>query len=300
MNNRKLALLAALCATIIYGLNHTIAKGLMPTYIKPFGLILLRVVGASILFWALSLWGPKERINFKDWKQIFLCALFGMAINMLMFFKGLSLSTPINSAIIITIAPILVFVMSILFIKEKINFIKYIGIGLGFSGALALILFGNEVRENALNIPLGNLLFIVNCISYGIYLIMVKPLTAKYHPFTLMKWMFLIAVFINLPIALSEFLEVKWTTLPFEAIWKLTFVVVATTFLTYLLNVYALRQLKASTLGVFMYVQPVVGIAYAIVVGSDSLNFIKIIAGVLIFSGVYLVTVKNKLKPSDV
>lgn len=298
MNNRTLALLAALIATTIYGLNHTIAKGLMPTYIKPFGLILLRVVGASIMFWILSFWGPKERIEFKDWKRMFLCALFGMVINMLMFFKGLSLSTPINSAIIITIAPILIFIMSVLFIKEKINLTKYLGIGLGFSGALALILFGNEVKENAPNIPLGNMLFIVNSICYGIYLILVKPLTAKYHPYTLMKWLFLLAVFINLPVTYSEFVEVEWTSLPFEAIWKMTFVVVATTFLTYLLNIYALKQLKASTIGVFMYVQPVVGIAYAILTGSDSLNSIKILAGILIFGGVYLVTKNQKFKSS--
>lgn len=297
MNNRTLALLAALAATTIYGLNHTIAKGLMPTYIKPFGFIFLRVVGASILFWLISLWGPKERIAFKDWKRIFLCAIFGMVINMLMFFKGLSLSTPINSSIIITISPILVFLMSAFFIKEKITLIKYLGIGLGFSGALALILFSSEVRHDAPNIPLGNALFIINSISYGIYLIMVKPLTAKYHPFTLMKWLFLIAVFINFPLTISEFIEVKWASLPFEAIWKLTFVVVATTFLTYLLNIFALKQLKASTIGVFMYLQPVIGIGYAIIAGSDSLNFIKILAGILIFGGVYLVTKKPKLKP---
>ena len=124
MNNRTLALLAALGATTIYGINHTIAKGLMPTYIGPFGLVLLRVIGASILFWGISFWSPKERIDFKDWKRIFLCALFGMVINMLMFIKGLSLSTPINASIIVTISPILVFLMSALFIKEKITFNK--------------------------------------------------------------------------------------------------------------------------------------------------------------------------------
>ena len=293
MNNRTLALLAALGATTIYGINHTIAKGLMPTYIGPFGLVLFRVIGASILFWTISFWGPKERIDFKDWKRIFLCTLFGMVINMLMFLKGLSLSTPINASIIVTISPILVFLLSALFIKEKITLVKYFGIGLGFSGGLALILYSNEVRLDAPNITLGNLLFVINAISYGLYLIMVKPLTAKYHSITLMKWFFLIAVFINLPITISEFIEVKWTSLPFEAIWKLLFVVVFTTFFTYLLNVFALKELKASTIGVFMYLQPPIAIIYAILMGSDSLSFIKVIAGILIFAGVYLVSKKT-------
>jgi len=294
MDNRTLALLAALIATTIYGLNHTIAKGLMPIYIKPFGLILLRVLGATILFWIISIWGPKERIESKDWKRIFLSALFGMAINMLMFFKGLSLSTPINSSILITFSPILVFLMSAFFIKEKITFIKFLGISLGFSGALSLILFNNEVRQDAPNITLGNILFVINSISYGIYLIIVKPLTSKYHSLTLMKWLFLIAFFINLPITITEFIEVEWSSLPFEAIWKLIFVVVGTTFLTYLLNVFALRELKASTIGVFMFLQPLIAIVFAVIVGSDSLNLIKIVSAILIFTGVYLVSKKSK------
>ena len=123
MNNRTLALLAALIAATIYGLNHTIAKGLMPVYIKPFGFIFARVLGAAILFWIIGIWGPKERIETKDWKRIILCAVFGMVINMLMFFKGLSLSTPINASIIVTVSPIFVFLMSAFFIKEKITLI---------------------------------------------------------------------------------------------------------------------------------------------------------------------------------
>jgi len=295
MNKRTLALLAALVATTIYGLNHTIAKGLMPVYIKPFGFIFARVLGAAILFWIIGIWGPKERIETKDWKRIILCAVFGMVINMLMFFKGLSLSTPINASIIVTVSPIFVFLMSAFFIKEKITLIKYFGISLGFSGALALILFGNEMRQDAPNITLGNILFVVNSISYGIYLIIVKPLALKYHPYTLMKWIFLIAVIINLPITITEFIEVEWASLPFEAVWKLSFVVIGTTFLTYLLNVFALKELKASTVGVFMYLQPPIAIFFAIIVGSDSLTFVKSIATLLIFAGVYLVSKNPKL-----
>ncbi|AXT18753.1 DMT family transporter [Flavobacteriaceae bacterium AU392] len=298
MDKRLLAMLAAFGATAIYGINHTVAKGLMPIYIKPYGLILLRVLGASILFWIISIWGPKERIDKKDWKRIFFCVITGMSINMLMFFKGLSLSTPINSSIIITLSPILVFLMSAIAIKERITLIKYLGIALGLSGALSLILYNTEIRNDAPNILLGNTMFIINAIIYGVYLIIVKPLTAKYHPFTLMKWLFFIAIFINLPVTANEFLEVQWRSLPFEAIWKLSFVVIGTTFLTYLLNIFALRELKASTLAVFIYMQPLIGIVFAITSGSDTLNFIKIGSAVLIFTGVYLVTKKPKAKVS--
>ena len=296
MSNRTLAFLAALTATTIYGLNHTIAKGLMPTYVKPFGFILVRVVGASILFWSISFFGPKEKIAVRDWKRLFVCAFFGMGINMLAFFKGLSLSTPVNSSIIITISPILVFLMSALIVKEKITLVRYFGIALGFTGALSLILFSNETQQNAPNIPIGNMLFVVNSSTYGLYLILVKPLTNKYHPFTIMKWLFLIGVFINSPVAISEFNEINWSSLPFEAIWKICFVVVGTTFLTYLLNIFALKELKASTLSIFIYLQPIIGVLYAIIIGADSLNSLKIITALFIFTGVYLVSKKPKLK----
>lgn len=290
MNKRTLALLAAFVASAIYGINHTIAKDVMPTYIQPYGFILLRVSGAAILFWIIAFWAPRERIDKKDLFRILGCAFFGMVINMLMFFKGLSLSTPINSAVLITISPIIIFSLSVIILKEKITFLKIFGILLGFAGALSLILFSEQTAQNAVNIPLGNALFLINATSYAIYLILVKPLTVKYHAITLMKWMFLIAVFINLPITLSEFNQVEWSSLPLDAILKMTFVVVGTTFMTYLLNIFALKHLNASTIGVFMYLQPLLGILFAVLVGSDSLNMLKVFAAALVFLGVYIVT----------
>lgn len=298
LSNRHLALAAAFIATSIYGINHTVGKELMPFYIEPFGLVQLRVIGAAGLFWLFSLLGPREKIQTKDLKRLALCVLLGMTFNMLAYFKGLSLSTPINSSIIITFAPILLFVMSALFIKEHISTRKYVGIALGFSGALILVFFNHKISYNAENIPLGNLLLILNCILYGSYLIIIKPLTKRYHTFTLMKWLFLIAILTNIPFTIGEFLEVRWESLPFEAIWRMVFVVVGTTFLTYLLNVYALRELKASTIGIFMYLQPIIGILYAVMVGADTLDTTKAIAAMLIFIGVYLVSKQSSVKKS--
>ncbi len=294
MDKRVLALLAALGASLIYAINHTVAKGVMPTYIKPFGFIMLRVVGASLLFWIASIRVPNQKIERKDWPRLFVCAIFGMGINMLMFFKGLQLSTPINSSVMITISPILVFILSAIFIKEKITVLRTLGIILGFTGALGLILFGAEIRQDAPNIPLGNIMFIINAASYGVYLLLIKPLTQKYHGITLMKWLFLIGIVINFPVTFSEFSEVAWTSLPFEAIWKMTFVVVCTTFLTYLLNIYALKSLKASTLAAFIYLQPLLAICFAIAMKADSLNLVKIVSALLVFIGVYLVTKPTK------
>ncbi|TXN37932.1 DMT family transporter [Flagellimonas hymeniacidonis] len=297
MSKRTLAILAALGATTIYAINHTVAKGVMPTHVKPFGFIMLRVVGAAILFWVISFFGPKEKIEKKDWGRVLVCTILGMVINMLAFFKGLQLSTPINSSVLITITPIFVVVLSAFFLSEKITLNKGLGILLGFVGATALISFGAEIRQDAPNIPLGNFLFIVNGIAYGGYLIVVKKLIEKYHPFTLMKWMFTIAILINLPITLPEALEIKWSTMPLWVYGSIAFVVIGTTFLTYLFNVFALTELKASTVGAFIYLQPLLGILVALFSGKDHLTMIKILATALVLFGVYLASKKPKPSP---
>ena len=294
MSKRTLAILAAIGATTIYGLNHTIAKGVMPDFVKPYGFIMLRVIGAAILFWLASLFGPKETIAKKDFRRLLLCAIFGMGINMLAFFKGLALSTPINSSVLITVTPIIVLVLSAFLIKEKITSRKVVGIVIGLAGALGLILFGSEIRQDAPNIPLGNFYILLNAVFYGTYLIIAKTLLAKYHPLTFMKWLFSLGIMICLPFGYQELIEIDWPNLPFEAIWKIAFVVIGTTFCTYLFNIFALTQLKASTVSAFVYIQPLIGILYAVATGQDSITTVKILAACLVLLGVYLASRKAK------
>ena len=294
MSKRLLAILAAIGATTIYALNHTIAKGIMPHYVQPFGFIILRVLGAAILFWLISPLGPKECIDRKDYLRMLVCALLGMAFNMLVFFKGLSLSTPINSAVLITTTPIIVLILSAVILKEKISGRKIFGIGIGLLGALGLILFSAEVRQDAPNIPLGNFLIFLNSMFYGSYLVLVKVLISKYHPFTFMKWLFSLGVLICLPFGYQEFIEISWSSLPFEAYFGIGFVIIGTTFCTYLFNIFALTQLKASTLSAFVYVQPLLGIAYAVFTGQDTITTVKIIAACFVLVGVYLSSKRPK------
>lgn len=296
MNKRTLAIFAAIGATVIYGINHTVAKGVMPTHVRPFGFIFLRVGGAAILFWLISIFGPKEKIEKRDWGRMLICALLGMSINMLSFFKGLELSTPINSAVLVTVSPIIVVALSALFLSEKITLNKGLGIFMGFVGAVGLVLFGAEARQDAPNIPLGNFLFIINATAYGSYLILVKKLIEKYHPFSIMKWLFTVAFVINLPITLPQVLEVQWSSMPLWAYGSIAFVVIGTTFLTYLFNIFALTQLKASSVGAFIYMQPLVGILFALFSGKDHLTLVKVTAMCFVLVGVYLASKKPKRK----
>tara|TARA_X000000950_G_scaffold102844_1_gene129873 strand:- start:6627 stop:7517 length:891 start_codon:yes stop_codon:yes gene_type:complete len=296
MQKKVLALAAATLATTIYGINHTVAKSVMPIYIGSLGFVLLRVLGATILFWTIGLFFKSKKIEKKDRLTILKCGLFGMGFNIAAFIAGLDYSTPVNSSILIIITPIFVVILSYFIFKNKINFSKIVGVFLGFIGAMALIINADTNSSIGRNIPLGNFLFIVNSISYAYYLIIVKPMAEKYDLITLFKWLFLIGLIFNFPLGINQFLEVDWNNLPLnEAVFPMLYVVICTTFMTYFLNGYALTRLTSSEVAVFVYLQPIIGVAFALFSKSDTLSFTIIIASVLIFSGLYLTTKKNKL-----
>ena len=292
MQKKILPLLAATIATTIYGINHTVAKMVMPIYIGSLGLVFLRVLGATIIFWTISLFFKTKPIEKKDRLTILKCGLFGMSINIAAFIAGLDYSTPVNSSILIIISPIFVVILSFFIFKNKINFVKILGIILGFIGAMILILTADSNSSIGRNIPLGNFLFIVNSISYAYYLIIVKPMAEKYDLITLFKWLFLIGLIFNFPLGINQFLDVDWASLPlWEAVLPMVFVVVGTTCMTYFLNGYALSKITSTEVAVFMYLQPIIGVLFAIFTKSDTITLIIFIASVFIFSGVYLTSV---------
>jgi len=295
MSKRAWALLAAMMVSLIYGVSFTIAKDVMPFYVKPFGFILLRVLGTTILFWLVSFLGPKEKIQLQDFPRIVAAALFGVAINRLTFFKGLSFTSPISAAVIMVTTPIIVLILSAIIMKEKIKARKIIGILLGLFGTGFLILYGKSTG-NASNAMLGNFLVFINAISYGLYLIVVKKLMDKYNAFTFVKWIYTFGLLMVIPFGWSECREIQWQAIPPFIMWEIGFVVVFTTFLTYLFNLVSMRELKPTTVAVFIYLQPLFATVFAMSLGKDHLTWVKIASAVLIFVGVYLVTKKKSFQ----
>lgn len=290
MNQRTLALLATSIATIIYGITFTVAKEVMPKYIQPYGFILLRVLGATLVFWVIGLFVKAKPIEKQDYKTIVLASFFGVGLNMLTFFKGLSYTTPISASVMMVTAPILVLIFSSIIIKEKLLPKKIIGVVIGLVGAVILIVYGNTTEENAKNRMLGNFLVFVNAASYAMYLVIVKKLVTKYNPIMFVKWLYLFGLLFVIPFGFTELVEARWQTMTVSIYLKAGFVVLFTTCVTYLFNLFALSKLKPTTVSVFIYLQPVIATLYALLVGSDSLNSIKITATLLIFLGVFLVT----------
>lgn len=296
MNPRLFALIAAFLVQLIYGFTFTFANDVIDSgYIRPFGFILLRIIGATALFWCFSFIGPKEKIEKKDFLTFFLASIFGIALNMLTFFKGLEFTTPIHASVIMVVVPIIVLMLSSIYLKETITKLKVFGIIIGFSGAIILSVYGKSSQIGD-NILLGNLLVFINAVSYSIYLIIIKKLTDKYHPFTFIKWLFLFGLFLVIPFGYTELTTVEWHSFTPYITFSVLFVIIGATFATYLLNPLALRQLKASTVSTFLYIQPVIAGIFAIIMGSDTLNSIKVIAAILIFIGVYMVTKKPSLQ----
>lgn len=292
LNRTLLAHLALLIANLIYAINYTFAKDVMPDYIQPSGFILLRVIGALILFALSYFLFVKEKVAKQDVFRLAICGLFGVAINQLMFFEGLNLSTPINAAIVMTTNPILVILLSFFIIKEAFTLRKVVGILLGLVGASMLILKGGSLDFSS-DHQLGNLFVLINALSYGVYLVIVKPLMQKYHPFTVMFFVFSFGFLYVLPFAFNNLSAVNWEIIPTTIYLEIAFVVVCTTFIAYLLNATALKQLSPTTVSIYIYLQPILATVFAIFWGADSLDGQKLTAAFLVFIGVYLVSVRS-------
>lgn len=293
MINNILPHLALFLVNLIYALNYSIAKDVMPDYIGPSGFILLRVIGGSLLFFLTYIFFIKENVELKDIVRLLFCGLFGVAINQLFFFEGLNLTTPINAAIIMTVSPILVIIFSAIIIKEKITIRKLLGIFLGIIGAATLILKSGSISiGNAFFV--GNILIFINATSYSIYLVLVKTLMTKYNPITVMFYVFSFGLIFVLPFGLHELLDVNTQSFSKIIYLKVAFVVICTTFLAYLFNAFALKTLNPSVVSTYIYLQPVLASVVAIFLKSDSLDIIKILSALFIFSAVYLVSIPTK------
>ncbi len=299
MPKNLLAHLALLAVNLIYGSSHFIAKEVMPDYLKPNPFILLRVFGATIMFWILRYF-IREKVDTKDLWRIALVGFFGVALNQLLFFQGLSITSPIDSAIIMVTSPVIVTLLSLIILKTKITVNKVLGISLGLIGAIFLIyLSGKGNTGSSLK---GNLFIMANATSYSLYLVLVKPLLKKYKPITVISYMFTFAFFVVLPFGISDVQDFSFSFPP-KVLLSIGFIILFTTFCTYLFNIFAVKKLSPTIASSYIYLQPV----FAMIIGfgisltnsksmyADSITWPKIVCTLFIFLGVYLTSRSKKL-----
>lgn len=290
--------IALLIVSILYGLNYIIAKDVMPAYLEATTFITLRLMVCTLLFWILGFLFPKERISKKDLPLIIWCSFLGAAFNQLTFFKGLSLTSPINASLIMILVPIMVFVIAVGLGNEQWQLKKGIGILAGFLGSILIISKGSFQGLVNLDFSKGDVFVFLNATSFALYLVFSKSLVTKYSPIFLMKWMFLFAVIMILPFTFKQIISVQYDSFP-SIIWiKMAYVILGATFSVYILNAYALSKVNPTVVGTFIYLQPFFATLFSILLKKDKLDALKIVAGSFIFFGVYLVNNENvnKLK----
>lgn len=300
MSKNLLSHLALFTVNLLYGINYVVAKGLMPNTIKPNGFILMRVSGAVILFWLLLL-NKFEKVDKKDFITLALCGLFGVGINQLFFFNGLMRTSPLNASILMTTTPIIVFVLSIFMLKEKPTSTKVMGILIGASASIALSILSSGASH--LTSSKGDLYIFLNALSYSFYLVLVKPLMAKYKPITVISWVFTFGLIYVLlwPFSIQEFTEINWSAMSIDIPWRIAFVVVGVTFLPYLLTVFAMKEVSPSVASSYIYFQPVLAGIFIFIFAwlgdhdfTADFSWLKVACSLFIFLGVYLVSKPEK------
>jgi drug/metabolite transporter (DMT)-like permease len=299
VTNQLKAHIALAAAATIYGANYIIAKSVMPNPIGPNSFIALRVIGACILFWAIA--ARHMRVPDRaDWWRFLVCAICGVATNQLLFFNGLALTSPINASIIMTSNPIIVMLISAVLLRQKITALKLLGVFLGAAGAISLLLL-SEFDVTKTSSVKGDLFILINSTSWAFYLVLVKPLMQKYHPLMITAWVFLIGIALVFPFGGMGIHAVDWAGLTSWQWFSVLYVIVCTTFLTYLFNMIGVHYLSPTTASAYIYFQPMLAGIFAFVFSfflhqnfAGDITWQKVACALLIFSGVYLVSRSEK------
>lgn len=295
MNTKIKAHFGLLGTNIFFAINLSAVKYLTGNhFMQPYGMNVVRVGVSVILFWLLYLVKSNAvGVERADLPRFALCALTGIAINQMLFLKGLSLTYSIHAVLLMLTTPILITIIAAWILKEPINVTKIMGLGLGISGAVLLIASGKNTGSGD-DVLLGDCLILINAISYTFYFILVKPLMLKYKPVQVIRLIFSMGFFMVLPFGWNEFRSVDWSSFGMVEYSCLGLIVIGGTFLAYLFNVYGIKILGASTAGAYIYSQPVFAAIIAMIFLNEKLELYKILAAVLIFSGVYLCNKKAK------
>ena len=280
---------ALIAANVIYGINYSVAKAVMPDYIKPLALVSIRSLIAALLFWVTSLFLPREKLSGREILYLFGCSFFGVVINQIFFLAGLNMTSPVNSSILISTNPIFAFIFAALILNEKITLAKGGGLAIGLTGVMILILqHGTPDIGSATFI--GDIITLINTISWAFYTVIIKKMLEKYHPVTIMKWTFLFGLLTTVPAGYSQWSTMDWSAIPLRGMLGIAFVVIFATYLGYLLISFGLRRLSPTIVSTYTYTQPVIAAYLASLMGQDQITAVMVISGLLIFAGVFVVS----------
>lgn len=280
--------LSLFVANLIFGLNNPLTRTLIPDKMSPFTITLARMVGGALLFWIASLFVKKEKVEKKDILKLFFAALFGIVLNQMFFLEGLSLTSPIDASLVITLLPIVTMILAAIILREPITWLKTMGVIVGACGALLLILSSATAGNNGGY--KGNLIILISTLSFAFYLTMFKGVISKYSPVHSMKWMFLFASLMSYPFCHNAVVSTNFAQFDYSVYLRIIYIVGLATFVAYLLLPIGQKTLRPTTLSMYNYMQPIVASLITIALGMGQLSYNNIFSAILVFAGVYIVT----------
>ena len=279
---------------VIFGLLSPVSKALLDSgLISPAGLMMTRTAGAAAAFWSASLFVRREPVALRDRLSLFFAALLGIVLNQGSFILGVSMTSPIDASVVTTTAPIFAMIIAALYLREPITGMKIAGVAIGAGGALMLILSSPAAASSGSGSIGGDLLCMFAQLSYATYFVVFKGLIGRYGPVTLMKWMFLFATLCWLPFGAEDFVSTRWQAFGWRNFAEVGFIVLGATFLTYLLLPVGQKNLRPTVASSYNYVQPLVATLVAVSLGMDTFGWLKGVAVLLVFAGVYIVTISK-------
>lgn len=288
--------LAMMFANMMWGLMAPVSKSVMLTgCVTPLSLSSIRITGGAVLFWLLSFILPqsvvkKEKIEKRDLLKIFFASLLIISVNQALFIIGIGYTNPIDASVMSTLTPIFTMIFAALFIHERITPLKTLGVILGTSGALMLILYGAQPDTTAVNPVLGSSLCLIAQVCAALYYVLFKDIIKKYSPYTLMKWLFLFSVITYIPFTVPELMKLDISIFTPVTVADIAFIIIFPTFISYLLIPFSQKLLKPTVVSMYNYLQPVTSALLATVLGLAAFGAVKAGATALIFLGVWVVT----------
>ncbi|MBQ5645182.1 MAG: EamA family transporter [Bacteroidaceae bacterium] len=283
--------LACFLAYAIFGFNIIVCKDLTAgRLISPLAIFCLRSVGAGALFWIISLFVPKEKVEKKDYIRIFAASMLGFFVCQVTFLAGIPHITPMDCSVLSAISPIYTMIIAAMVLKEPITWQKAGGVILSFAGIIYLIASRTAAGGAAETSLFGILMIILNSLSFSLYLGIFKPLIGKYSVITFMKWIFLFAFVVSVPFSAAEIVTLQWSTIPATRFAELAYLIFCATFITYFLIPVGQKRIRPTLVSMYSYVQPIIAIAISISLGIEVLTWQKVLAAIMVFGGVIVVS----------
>ena len=283
--------LACFLAYAIFGFNIIVCKDLTAgSLISPLAIFTLRSVGAGALFWLISLFTPKEKVDRKDYLRIFAASMLGFFVCQVTFLVGIPHITPMDCSVLSAISPIYTMIIAAIVLKEPITLQKACGVIISFAGIIYLIVSRTSAAGTAETSLFGILMLILNSLSFSLYLGIFKPLIGKYSVVTFMKWIFLFAFIVSVPFSAHEIVSLDWGTIPTIQLAELAYLIFCATFITYFLIPLGQKRIRPTLVSMYSYVQPIIAIVISISIGMEMLTWQKVFAAIMVFGGVVIVS----------